>query len=428
MIGEAIAKDTYQVDQQTTYHSLYVDEWTLLDNVPGTRSVTVTPVETDSAQDLHHLLARTVGKPVVFSVPSENEVVSYVRTVRAEYPEWNLQVVIGTSIPSELPDVPSEPELKYENGKFYVRRIRAIKEPEQVTPLNKGTYIITGGLGFVGQSFANHLKGNQIVLVSSSRDSLPPGTYPVGSRVVKCDVREYAQVKALIQQCSNIKGIIHAAGVLSDKTLPNLTDDDWETVYGPKVRGAQNIDRALKECNVQPDVVLLCSSIASGFGVSGHVAAANGYLDALARSRDNYLSVRWGAWVGGGMARAARGLSVDEALKQFDYARTVGEPVVTIAPLEQSKLLAVPYFDNIRTVSKDDIVKVFKAFPPSKDHCRRVPKCTHLEDRLASLHDIYSRQAFIDSNRRHVPTFLWDDLMKAVALMLSTRYIRQIAS
>ena len=78
---------------------------------------------------------------------------------------------------------------------------------------------------------------------------------------MKCDVTDVSQVKAVVQQHPGIKGIVHSAGVLADGTITNLRADAFETVYGPKVLGAQNLHQCTKD--IALDFFVLFSSIAS---------------------------------------------------------------------------------------------------------------------------------------------------------------------
>jgi len=168
----------------------------------------------------------------------------------------------------------------------------------------EGVYLITGGLGYLGRLTAKALMvhgARRVVLVSSRAAEVPADwDGPFAPVVERCDVGDAEAVGALVGRWPGLKGVIHAAGVLADRTVAQLTAADFERVYRPKVLGA----RHLHECTQGKalDFFVLFSSIASGMGSAGQAnyAAANGCLDALALKRRAQglpaLSVRWGAW------------------------------------------------------------------------------------------------------------------------------------
>jgi len=106
-------------------------------------------------------------------------------------------------------------------------------------------------------------------------------------------------------------------------------------VMWPKIQGAQVLDEAFPCGSV--DFFYLTSSAASVFGVAGQgsYAAANAYLDALARARNrrggHSVSIDWAAWRGLGFAADApvvaeelrrlglRELAADEAFAAWEY-------------------------------------------------------------------------------------------------------------
>ena len=235
----------------------------------------------------------------------------------------------------------------------------------------EGRYVISGGLGYLGRLIAKALiehGARKIVLLSSSRSALPEDwDLEVRPVVVKCDVGELGDVQRVFSTFRDIKGVFHAAGVLSDGTLQGLSAADFERVYRPKVQGALNLDECARGHDI--DVFMLFSSVASGFGSAGQAnyAAANGCLDSLAerRVREGHagLSVRWGAWSGGGMAtdgvyeRMARMglLPLDASVGIDTMLRLIRHPpssaVVTVCPLMAEKLPSSPYFSSIAAAS-----------------------------------------------------------------------------
>lgn len=125
--------------------------------------------------------------------------------------------------------------------------------------------------------------------------------------VNRCDVADRASVEALITYLQRnlppIRGLIHAAMVLrvrdlifqtrltipadndQDVLFEQMTFEDYEAVLRSKVFGAENFHNALS--NTPLDFFVMLSSVAGIVGNRGQAAyaAANTYLDALARFR-----------------------------------------------------------------------------------------------------------------------------------------------
>jgi acyl carrier protein len=104
-----------------------------------------------------------------------------------------------------------------------------------------------------------------------------------------------------------LDGIIHAAGVISDAVVCELSWEEFQKVAEPKIKGAFHLH---EHCIDLPlTFFVLFSSAANVLRSPGQAnyAAANAYLDALARFRRRLglpaLCIDWGPW---GMGMAAR--------------------------------------------------------------------------------------------------------------------------
>jgi polyketide synthase 5 len=141
--------------------------------------------------------------------------------------------------------------------------------------------------------------------------------------------------------------VLHAAAVVEDATLPNITAELIERDWAPKVYGAWNLHKALDEQEaVQPlDWFCSFSSAAALVGSPGQgaYAAANSWLDAFAWWRRAHgrqaTTIAWGAWGLIGRATAfAEGAGVAispddgayafEALLRYDRAYTGYAPIM----------------------------------------------------------------------------------------------------
>jgi NAD(P)-dependent dehydrogenase (short-subunit alcohol dehydrogenase family)/acyl carrier protein len=204
---------------------------------------------------------------------------------------------------------------------------------------DRGTYVITGGVGGIGLVLARHIAGktrSRIVLIS--RTPLPPeaewpslmassgipedvkekirgiqavidaGGQPVA---MQADVSDAVAMKNVMAEIRNrygaVHGIIHAAGVAGSGMIQMKTKQEAHSILSPKVQGTEWLREQLGAADL--DFIMLCSSISAilpYFGLSDY-AAANAYLDGFAAAHDDpagtrVLSVNWDTWREVGMA------------------------------------------------------------------------------------------------------------------------------
>jgi acyl transferase domain-containing protein/acyl carrier protein len=180
------------------------------------------------------------------------------------------------------------------------------------------TYLITGGLGGLGRLMAEWMIGKgakKIVLVGRSAPKPEAVAHlerlqKSGSEVhvVSADVSDpelLADWRAQIAASAPLRGIFHCAGVIDDGIFLNQTWEKFDRVLRAKVDGAWNLHSL--SASMDLDFFVLFSSSSSVFGNPGQAnyAAANAFLDALARYRRSRgmpgLSINWGIWsqVGG---------------------------------------------------------------------------------------------------------------------------------
>ncbi|HQC76312.1 MAG TPA: sulfolipid-1 biosynthesis phthioceranic/hydroxyphthioceranic acid synthase [Mycobacterium sp.] len=226
-----------------------------------------------------------------------------------------------------------------------------------------GAYIVTGGLGGLGLFLANKMaEGGAGRIILNSR-SAPKGKAldtlmrmrALGTEVevVNGDIAEAATVDRLVAEATAsglaIRGVLHAAAVVEDAILTNISDELVERDWAPKVYGAWHLHRAT---TTQPlDWFCSFSSAAALMGSPGQgaYAAANSWLDAFTQWRRAQglpaNAVAWAAWdqIGAGKHLAAtdtamispeEGAQAFEALLRHDrayagYAPVVGTPWLT---------------------------------------------------------------------------------------------------
>ena len=183
-----------------------------------------------------------------------------------------------------------------------------------------GTYLITGGLGALGLRVAEWLAeqgAGTIALLSRRQPSAEVESQLAairdrGAQVITLqgDVADGDSLAAALKQLPTdappLAGVVHAAGVLADGILTEMSLDQLDRAMQPKVPGAWNLHAATLDSPL--DFFVLFSSVASVLGSPGQAnyAAGNAMLDALAHARRAAglpaTAINWGPWSGTGMA------------------------------------------------------------------------------------------------------------------------------
>lgn len=265
-----------------------------------------------------------------------------------------------------------EPWLAYRRGRRYVLRVTPQSLPapslRKESVRGDGIYLITGGLGDLAVATARWLiqRGVRRLALLGRREldaALRARLSELRNSIVSADVTidyhsaDVADYGALAQVFDKlsveapIRGIVHTAGVLVDGTFDTLTDADFTAVNRPKVTGSWNLH--LLSATQPVECFLLYSSLAALLGAAGqsNYAAANGFMDALARYRHRQglpaLSVNWGAWEGIGMASRTRSTSrtnafstlpPERALELLDAALNSPRPQIAIVAADSTLL------------------------------------------------------------------------------------------
>lgn len=242
---------------------------------------------------------------------------------------------------------------------------QVVVPPEQARVFRSdGSYIVTGGLGGLGLFLAGRMAAagcGRIVLNSRSLpspevvaeiDRLRAGGTEV--EVVSGDISRPETVDLLVAEATAsglpVRGVLHAAAVVEDAILANITDELVERDWAPKVHGAWHLHRAT---TTQPlDWFCSFSSAAALLGSPGQgaYAAANSWLDAFTQWRRAQglpaTAIAWAAWdqIGAGRHLAASGdttmISPEEGAQAFEavlrhnrahtgYAPVIGTPWLT---------------------------------------------------------------------------------------------------
>ncbi|MDZ7268845.1 MAG: SDR family NAD(P)-dependent oxidoreductase [candidate division KSB1 bacterium] len=227
--------------------------------------------------------------------------------------------------------------IAYRGGHRWVQSFEPLPLENATPPRLRehGVYLITGGLGRIGLTFAEYLaEAVRAKLVLVERSAFPEkAQWPAWLRepsrngdtakmqrllalegkgaevlVVQADVANEAEMRQALTQAEArfgaLHGVIHAAGKVGAatfRTLAELTPAEVEEQWRAKVEGTRVLQRLLSGREL--DFVVLQSSLASQLGGLGFAAyaAANLYLDAFAQQQQRagqrqWISVNWDGW------------------------------------------------------------------------------------------------------------------------------------
>lgn len=191
---------------------------------------------------------------------------------------------------------------------------QVIALPSQVQIRGDVTYLISGGLGGLGLTFADWLVAQgarHLALIGRRAPNAAQQAHldelsacGVVAQAIAADVGRADDVARVLAEIEHslppLGGVIHAAGVLDDGIVLEQTAARLRAVSAPKADGAWHLHRLTAGCAL--DFFVLFSSVAGVLGSPGQscYAAANTMLDALAARRRAEglpgLAIAWGPW------------------------------------------------------------------------------------------------------------------------------------
>lgn len=189
-----------------------------------------------------------------------------------------------------------------------------------ITMCPDATYLITGGLGGLGQLVARWLVdrgARHLVLVGRSQpgpeaQKLIAQLQAAGAHVEtrSCDLGDYRAVAEMLDgvraELPPLRGIFHLAGVLDDGVLREQTRERFDRVMAAKALGALYLDQLTASDPLEHFVLFSSAAALLGAPGQGNYAAANALLDGLAHHRRALnrpaISINWGSWSEAGMA------------------------------------------------------------------------------------------------------------------------------
>ncbi|WP_327130124.1 SDR family NAD(P)-dependent oxidoreductase [Streptomyces sp. NBC_01343] len=312
-----------------------------------------------------------------------------IRSAQAEHPGRFLLVGTDGAPASEraLPGAVAaaaaadEAQLALHTGTVTVPRLRHAAPPQDPSGLpvwewdthGEGTVLITGGTGTLGALVARHLvteHGVRHLLLTGRRGLAAPGAGKLRDELTRrgaavtiaaCDAADreaLADVLAAIPAEHPLTAVVHAAGVLRDGLLENLTAQDLDRVWRPKAEAAWHLHELTRDTKLSAFVLFSSFAGVIGGAAQANYAAANSFLDALAHRRRaeglTAVSLAWGYWGDSSemtsrldpvdVARFARSgmlpLSAGQGLGLLDAAAAVDRPLLVPVRLDPRALAA----------------------------------------------------------------------------------------
>ncbi|MFE7539305.1 type I polyketide synthase [Streptomyces platensis] len=308
-----------------------------------------------------------------------------VRVVHA--PLWGLAAIAGAENPDircvlvdldpDRPAVRNEAEalcaealaadgddrIAFRGGRRHVAGTTGPALPERPTAAGElmrsdGTYLVTGGLGALGVHTADWLVrggARHLVLMGRRAPSEAAGRTigqweraGVQVAVHQADVTDFEAVQQVLAEVARtmppLRGVVHAAGVLDDGSIPKQNAQRLRSVMAPKTRGAWNLHLLTRDAKL--DFFVLYSSVAALMGSRGQsgYAAGNAFVDALAHHRQSLglpgTSVAWGPWSGDGMV-ATLDAHAERRVRESGFGML--EPGPALRALEDVLRAGVPH-------------------------------------------------------------------------------------
>lgn len=271
------------------------------------------------------------------------------------------------AVAAELAGPCAEDAVAWRGGRRWVARVEVLPvrhEPPPPAVLRAdASYLVTGGLGALGLRMAAWLasRGARHLLLIGRQAPSPSAQQAIDAlrrqgvavSTACADVADGPSLQRLVESLNPpLRGVVHAAGAFGHAPLHTLDPEGIGAVLRAKVLGAAWLHRLTATLDL--DLFVMFSSVAGWWGSKGqaHYAAANAFLDALARHRAARglpaISLAWGPWQDGGMVTAeaqdwlaragVHAMAPDAALAAMERHLAGNEPNVAIADIDWPRL------------------------------------------------------------------------------------------
>ncbi|TSC24496.1 SDR family NAD(P)-dependent oxidoreductase [Corallococcus sp. Z5C101001] len=254
-------------------------------------------------------------------------------------------------------------------GRFVSRLARHSLAPAAAVRFrDDATYLITGGLGGLGRRVARWMveRGARHLVLVGRRATGPEADAVVAelalagaqARILQADISREEEVRRVLEHIRAhlpaLRGVMHAAGVLDNGLLSQLTWERFSQVLAPKVRGAWHLHTLTRGLPLDCFVLFSASAALLANPSQGNHGAANTFLDMLAWHRRAQglpaLSINWGGWAEIGAAASAeavellrkKGLGMiapEQGLAALERLFSSPVPQVGVVPVDWARFL-----------------------------------------------------------------------------------------
>ncbi|MCB0204804.1 MAG: SDR family NAD(P)-dependent oxidoreductase [Anaerolineae bacterium] len=354
------------------------------------------------------------------------------RVVALEHPElWGGLIDLDPQAPaSEIDHLlrairqsGGEDQLALRGQQSYVARLRHSAAPHAHQPVNRirpdATYLITGGRGELGLKVASWLVDRGAThLALLGRTPLSPDSTAAAAvqtleqrgasvALLAADVGDRSQMATAFGEMAAsmppLRGVVHAAGVLENRPLAELSLDALQSTLRPKVAGTWVLQQLAGGLDL--DFFVLFSSMTSvlGWRYTGHYAAANHFLDTFAhyRSADGQpaQSINWGPWSEVGM--------VSRSQQEESFARMGIAPLPVAVGLAQldSVMADTPAQVAVIDANWERFDALYQAIRPSRLLAQL--------NRAEAAHGAMSAEQPVIDRLRAAPRAQWQEILVA---------------
>ncbi len=182
------------------------------------------------------------------------------------------------------------------------------------------TYLITGGLGGLGLILAQWLvsQGARHLVLMGRTNPKQAAELTISEmrgagaaiRVLLGDVSKKSDIAAIFDEISRnmppLRGVVHAAGLLEDRTVLEMNEAEFFHPFESKVFGLWNLHEATRNMKIDFFVAYSSAAVVLGSPGQANYAAANACMDALCHARVTSglpaTSIQWGAFADVGLA------------------------------------------------------------------------------------------------------------------------------
>ncbi|KAL8653891.1 MAG: hypothetical protein Q9210_001842 [Variospora velana] len=325
---------------------------------------------------------------------------------------------------------------------------------------DNATYLLVGCLGGLGRSLSSWMMkrgARRFAFLSRSGVDAPSAAALVKDvqaagtevSVIRGDVTKASDVERAVQSIPSkhaIAGAVHAAMVLRDGLFDAMTYENWKISITIKVQGVMNLHKALQ--NTPLDFFVMTSSVSGRLGAAGqsNYAAANSFLDAIAKHRQaqcqRAVSVILPMVLGVGVV--AENNEIEEALKRkrmygideehlleaFEAAMSIQDTadhlVVGLDPAKlQRSMAAVGATDNFWTedVRFNNLLAIMRSSTAGRARARASSRASR-----PPRPPVKGLRSRVDTEARSIGDHMMIDLGRCVCSIYTMHFIRLTTS